>query len=809
MKTLVFFVGLFILAANITADGTNKPGLNKVRFEKAGSHSPVQLVKDGKPAAAIFIDLEYLRKKHEDIRAKVLKLTAQQLQEFIKLSTGAELPIVGKMPETGNVVVLGAGPETAKLGINLDKLTEEHFIVKTFPGKVVIAGKDYNKKYGYLYRSGTLFGVYDFLERFLGIRWYYPGELGTIIPKAKDLLITPIAYADGPENRKRLIYRFHGQKLLPRQRENKPGLIYARLRYGDSSDILVPCHTPLNWGKTYGKSHPEYFQMSASGKRIPGLWCYSEPGVIKQLINDLERFYKSKGKWKEPWGNWQHPSESCIPISPLDMPVSCYCPRCQKLFKKDSRYGYASPVLGRFINKLCCEVKKKWPDKTVAFLPYSNYTEAPEGINFPDNLAIVLCWMYSLANLKEPEIQKQELAVFNRWKKLVKKPVAHWIYTCWPADNTKAPFQYPHIMQRFFKMTKGSEGFFCDARVNWPRKHLTHYLMGRLMWNSDFDVDAALDEYYRLMYGRASGTMKEIFEILINGWERSRWSKPLPDTHRISLQNIHNETYPEKTVKKLESLIKKAAGEVPENSLEYERIAFFKKALVPFFEESKMFHHGGGKRIFDVLKTGSIPKIDGKLDDEEWKNAPAAEFVTLNEKSPKPTYRTSVKGLWIPDKGIVLGFRLSEPDVAGIKANCTQHDEAVYEDDCIEIFLDPEGKQKSFYQIIVNSNNTLFDMKHYDLGKSWNSKGVVSRSYKGKDFWSIEIFIPFETFGIKAFSGNNVAGKKRWNINFTRSRWSRPGSGGYELSRFSTSYDPVIKKSNLNFLNFAQMRFIE
>src|SRR5207247_2729133 len=31
--------------------------------------------------------------------------------------------------------------------------------------------------------SGPLFGVYEVLDRYLGVRWLWPGELGTFVPR--------------------------------------------------------------------------------------------------------------------------------------------------------------------------------------------------------------------------------------------------------------------------------------------------------------------------------------------------------------------------------------------------------------------------------------------------------------------------------------------------------------------------------------------------------------------------------------------------------------------------------------------------
>ena len=48
--------------------------------------------------------------------------------------------------------------------------------------------------------------------------------------------------------------------------------------------------------------------------------------------------------------------------------------------------------------------------------------------------------------------------------------------------------------------------------------YLNHYVFAKLMWNMDTDVDALLEEHYRLMFGAAAGEIKAYFEALEDRW---------------------------------------------------------------------------------------------------------------------------------------------------------------------------------------------------------------------------------------------------------------------------------------------------
>ncbi|MCM8769234.1 MAG: hypothetical protein NC911_06110 [Candidatus Omnitrophica bacterium] len=50
--------------------------------------------------------------------------------------------------------------------------------------------------------------------------------------------------------------------------------------------------------------------------------------------------------------------------------------------------------------------------------------------------------------------------------------------------------------------------------------------------------------------------------------------------------------------------------------------------------------------------------------------------------------------------------------------------------------------------------------------KSWKAAGVIVRSFSGTEFWSLEIYIPFETLGVREVQPGLV-----WQGNFIRARW--------------------------------------
>src|SRR5262245_34297660 len=168
---------LFLLVPAASCGAEAAKDLNPVKIKPAPSHAPLTLVEKGRPRASIAV---------MNPRANN---AAGQLQEFIQEATGAKLPIVqGKI--TAPAIVLGDCALAKENGIEGKEQPVEGFTIKTIPDHVLIVGRD--EDLGPQARSdGTAWGVTEFLERFVGVRWYFPGDLGKSIPKIDILTVPP------------------------------------------------------------------------------------------------------------------------------------------------------------------------------------------------------------------------------------------------------------------------------------------------------------------------------------------------------------------------------------------------------------------------------------------------------------------------------------------------------------------------------------------------------------------------------------------------------------------------------------------
>ncbi len=772
----------------------------------------VVLVRDGKPAATIVIPKTDVPLQPPGVPCTggVYALAAQEMAYFIKLATGAELPIVtDDTSPQGTLILIGEGRLTREARITADDLPLEGFRFSTFNRGIAIVGAVPKPQQTWAFWSaqlGTLYGVYDFLERFAGVRWYYPGDDGQIVPKRSSLIITARTYSDAPVRLKR-IFCDYPAKGMPAGTDFRA--FARRMRNGGSTSVSTGCHTPDNFGIHFSEN-PECFQLKIDGTRETNFPCYGNPKTVEVMIRDLENFYNKSDKraWTRPDGNvWGPPTQWTIHISPPDNSVDCHCEYCKPLVDAQARnIGVASRIMVQFVDKMAQEIQKRWPEKTVFFLPYSNYTLPPEGAKLPKNVVAGICLMRGAGNAKEPLVAQDHDAMISGWNRITGNPVDLWEYQCWPVDDTTLPFQYPHVLKEFQQRHGGDvvgsfiNGGYAPENLpgeQWALQHWTIYCWMRLLWNPDFDVDAALEEYLTLMYGPAKEPVAEIYKLLIDRWEKVMW-KDQPQVHRISPVQIHEETMPKKEVSRLKELLAQAQKSAGENNQIRRRVDFIGNALTIFFAESDRYHSGVGVPELAMLKVGGNPLIDGKLDEPCWRDAQKQTLKKAfdTQADPVPGKTSSyVQAVWTPD-GVTFGLTFEEPNMGNLVANATvRNQNNIWWEDCAELFLDVAGKRSAYEQLIVNSLGTL-----WDGGK--NIEGLKAGVNKGSDRWTVELYVPIA--GLQKYTADMVkpAVGAVWYGNFVR---NQPQDGKPNYQRWNSLGRP----NHSDFAAFGRLRFVE
>ena len=187
--------------------------------------------------------------------------------------------------------------------------------------------------------------------------------------------------------------------------------------------------------------------------------------------------------------------------------------------------------------------------------------------------------------------------------------------------------------------------------------------------------------------------------------------------------------------------------------------------------------------------------IDGRLDDPAWTSAPWTDpFADIEGSAkPKPRYETRAKLLW-DDEYLYIGARLEEPHVW---ATLTEHDQIVFHDNDFELFIDPDGDRREYYEIEINALNTIFDLflvrTYRDGGPAlhgWDCKGMKSAVFVDGTLndpsetdrgWSVEFALPWKSLAEAAHRPAPPHNGDNWRMNFSRVEWQiRIVNGRYE-----------------------------
>jgi len=138
-------------------------------------------------------------------------------------------------------------------------------------------------------------------------------------------------------------------------------------------------------------------------------------------------------------------------------------------------------------------------------------------------------------------------------------------------------------------------------------------------------------------------------------------------------------------------------------------------------------------------------KIDGALDEREWKNIkPVTDLQLHRVPYARPGALTEVRVCY-DDRNFYLGMVCHEPFMDEVRNPHVARDSDVWADDCIELFIDPERTWCEAFEFELGVEGGILDTHNIPpiTVLSWNP--VWSRAVKKHaDRWVAEIAIPWK-----------------------------------------------------------------
>ena len=549
-------------------------------------------------------------------RHRVVQFAAEEMTNFLSRAFGAAVPIVHAVDPQRSCIVLGSNDWSVTAGIDTSKLPQEGFAIRTKGNAVYVAGVDANqnprKNRGY-YARATLFGAYDFLERFVGCRFYFPGEFGEIVPRRTSFSVPATDFVSAPKFLERSISSRVSMGLWPSATRDVPEACWIEsLRLRLQTRPLPHCHglRGFKFAQRFGATHPEYFQMKKDGTRdlrdtgkepyyLNNKLCYSSKGLLEEMYQDVKAYLTGQpaaSRGIPRWG-WGFAYGEYVDVMPEDGTVHCCCDLSKAAYAKaKDPKNESNELVWNYTIDIAERLKREGVKGNVMQMAYSTYHNVPDR-KIPDNVVVTVCnngaWVL-------PERGERDFASMKAWFDNVGRIKVYsncGKHRCLNLNIPDVPSVTPRAMAAFYnRIAPMTRGAHCSNETDrFIYSMLNYYIYSKVAWEGSVDADALLGEFFRLMFGAGAEPMREIYDTLERKWMTQILGNSIDTaigtvTAAPSEFRIWTELYSPDRLKPLVTLADKAAAAVPAGSPEAARLAFFRRELLqPTFDRAASY----------------------------------------------------------------------------------------------------------------------------------------------------------------------------------------------------------------------------
>jgi len=249
----------------------------------------------------------------------------------------------------------------------------------------------------------------------------------------------------------------------------------------------------------YFDAHPEYFALVDGERRRQGAQlCLTNPDVLEIATERVKEWMRDA------------PEATIFSVSQNDGEGGfCECPACAAL---DEREGSHAGTMINFANSIAAAVEEEFPDKYIDTLAYFYSMKPPATIRPRHNVivrlcSIVCCRRHPIAECSMGTSREFAEALAG-WSAVAPKLYV-WDYVT-NFNNYIQPFPNWQVLRpniRFFvnnnvkgvfeqgNYSPGGGGEFAELRA---------WLLAKLLWNPDYDVQRGMREFLEGYYGPAA-----------------------------------------------------------------------------------------------------------------------------------------------------------------------------------------------------------------------------------------------------------------------------------------------------------------
>ncbi|MBO4648917.1 MAG: DUF4838 domain-containing protein [Lentisphaeria bacterium] len=441
---------------------------------------------------------------------------ADETAQYLRKIYGKKYTVKTFTPDDRNQpgIFIGVRPE----GVKVDADESKEYCVRHV---------DVKRKQLYLFGNkngkvlhGTMFSVYDFLEKECGVRWLWPGELGTVIDPQEPKTLASGTAVFVPAFERRMTNSFtYGVLSMPLKERRE---LYQWLNHRKAGTSLFArgsgfqhAFASLMPRAKYAKDHPEYYSLVSpdhwvgmpkpdkpTRKVTGGPWqlCTSNPEVRRIIADKLAATKDGK----------------IHSISPNDGFGFCECPNCtaQDGKPRPLRKTGVKDMTNRmydFAGDIAKQVYKKNPKAKIGMFAYSFYDGVPDGkIGFPGNTYLAFCYTVGFMNEQQQQnLEKKLIGLAGTGGRVIGREYWGCHYTMnYPVSHSR---KIDRNLKTLYKVK--AAGIYGETGKDFAARATDLYILMKLSWEPTLKREDILHDFCDKGFGPKAGpVMYELFE---------------------------------------------------------------------------------------------------------------------------------------------------------------------------------------------------------------------------------------------------------------------------------------------------------
>ncbi|HJL14095.1 MAG TPA: carbohydrate-binding family 9-like protein [Sandaracinaceae bacterium LLY-WYZ-13_1] len=189
--------------------------------------------------------------------------------------------------------------------------------------------------------------------------------------------------------------------------------------------------------------------------------------------------------------------------------------------------------------------------------------------------------------------------------------------------------------------------------------------------------------------------------------------------------------------------------------------------------------------------------IDGALDEDAWRGAGRTRRFVNTADGSNPELRASSRVMW-DDEHLYVAFEVSDDFVQN---TLEERDAHLWEQDAVEIMVDPDGDGRNYFEMQVSPTGVAFDTRYdtrrqpqpfghvdwdSDLEAAVNVTGTANDDEADRGY-TAEIAIPWAAFDAGEPAASRPEAGATWRMNFYVMD-QRPGNAGQRSAGWSPTH---------------------